>query len=317
MILEINKLNKLNFPDFENIKVSTKTYTSNTNLNINMDKLYKELKKIYKLNEENIKSLIPCLDKINKIKKINDNLPIPYGTIIRCKWKDEEVCLFEKQLAKYDSGKKWFRNSMTIVLFLDKKINFKICKNGTFQFTGCKNFSHPENCIKVIWNIIKNNKKIYVFNRGNELDAYIIPAMRNIDFSVGFFVDREKLASYINSITSYNCMLETSFGYTGVNIKVPYQKKITELIIKKISSPLDGENSWRLTKVSYSDYLCILSKKEIEKKINSIRYNTFLVFHSGRCILSGLNSFFMKDAYLYFIEIIEKCKNEIEEKLTI
>ena len=313
----ISENNILNFPLFENIKVSTKTYTSNTNLNINMDKLYKEIKKIYCSSEENIKSIIPGLDKINKIKKISDDLPIPYGSIIRCKWRDEEVCVFEPQNLKTVGKKKWFRNSMTIVLFLDKKINFKICKNGTFQFTGCKSFSHPENCIKTIWNIIKDKKKIYVYNRGNELNAYIIPAMRNIDFSLGFFVDREKLASYINSITSYNCMLETSFGYTGVNIKVPYHKKITELIIKKISYPAEGETDWQLLKICYSDYLNILSKKEIDKKMNSARYNTFLVFHSGRCILSGLNSFFMKDAYLYFIGIIEKCKNEIEEKLTV
>lgn len=313
----ISENNILNFPLFENIKVSTKTYTSNTNLNINMDKLYKEIKKIYCSTEENIKSIIPGLDKVNKIKKISDDLPIPYGTIIRCKWRDEEVCVFEPQNLKTVCKKKWFRNSMTIVLFLDKKINFKICKNGTFQFTGCKSFSHPENCIKTIWNIIKDKKKIYVYNRGTELNAYIIPAMRNIDFSLGFFVDREKLASYINSITSYNCMLETSFGYTGVNIKVPYHKKITELIIKKISSPSEGETDWQLLKICYSEYLNILSKKEIDKKMNSARYNTFLVFHSGRCILSGLNSFFMKDAYLYFIGIIEKCKNEIEEKLTV
>lgn len=306
---------EINFPNFEDIKVSTKTYTSNTNLNINMDKLYKEIKKKYERELESIRDKIPGVNNINKIKKINDNYKIPYGSILRCKWRDDEICIIEKQQSK--TGGKWFRNSMTIVLFLDKKINFKICKNGTFQFTGCKKINHPINCIKVIWDIIRENKKIYIFNRGTDLDSYIIPAMRNIDFSLGFYVDREKLASYINSLTEYNCMLETSFGYTGVNIKVPYIKKINEMIVKRIISPVEKTGEWCITDVNYVDYLLILPKKEMDKKLNSTRYNTFLVFHSGRAILSGLNSYFMKDSYLYFIDIIKKCKSEIEEKLTV
>ena len=306
---------EINYQPFEDIKVSTKTYTASTNLNINLNKLFKRIKKKYEDDREYICSKIPGLDKINKIKKIKDEFKIPYGSILKCKWMDEEICVFDQPFAK--TNKKWFRNSMTIVLFLDKKINFKICKNGTFQLTGCKKFTHPENCIKFIWNIIKFNKKIYNFHRGSHLEVYVIPAMRNIDFSLGFFVDREKLAEYINSLDEYNCMLETSFGYTGVNIKVPYVKKITELTVKKIISSSLIQDDWNVIKVNYNEYLNILPDKDIEKKKNIVRYNTFLVFHSGRSILSGLNSFFMRDAYYYFIDIIKKCKNEIEENLCV
>ena len=45
--------------------------------------------------------------------------------------------------------------------------------------------------------------------------------MRNIDFGLNFYVDREKLDEYFNTCTDYHSLLETSFGYTGVNIKIP------------------------------------------------------------------------------------------------
>ena len=44
--------------------------------------------------------------------------------------------------------------------------------------------------------------------------------MTNIDFNVGFNINREELDIYINSSTLFNSLLETSFGYTGVNIKI-------------------------------------------------------------------------------------------------
>ena len=53
--------------------------------------------------------------------------------------------------------------------------------------TGCKNNSHAEECIKILWEILKQNEEIYSFvNESKNLETLIIPSMRNIDFSLGF-----------------------------------------------------------------------------------------------------------------------------------
>jgi TATA-box binding protein (TBP) (component of TFIID and TFIIIB) len=67
----------------------------------------------------------------------------------------------------------------------------------------------------------------------------------------------------------------------------------------------------------YGEYISRLTEKEQQKKIKKDRYTTFLVFHSGKVIVSGITAEITKPAYEYFLKIIIKCKNEIEEHLEI
>jgi TATA-box binding protein (TBP) (component of TFIID and TFIIIB) len=201
---------------------------------------------------------------------------------------------------------------VTVVIILDKPINFKICRNGTFQMTGCRTHEHADKCVQYIWKYIKENNTTYSFTRGTNLEAIFIPSMRNIDFSVGFIVDREKLNQYICTQKEFHCLLETSFGYTGVNIKVPLTKDITTMQVKKM---IEKNGEWIDIWTTYQEYLDILSPKEREQKCKSGRHNTFLVFHSGKVIMSGLTSEFMKDVYYYFLSIIRKAFDSIEERL--
>jgi hypothetical protein len=62
--------------------------------------------------------------------------------------------------------------------------------------------------------------------------AYYDPVMYNIDFSLNFKVNRENLDTLINTETSYTSLLETTFGYTGVNIKFPVNISETDFKIK-------------------------------------------------------------------------------------
>ena len=140
--------------------------------------------------------------------------------------------------------------------------------------------------------------------------------MRNIDFSLGFNVDREKLSKYMSTQTEFNSLLETSFGYTGVNIKCPIVSDITKMKIKKLifNPDIDG---WNDEIITYGDYLKTLSEKERLKKLNKERFNTFLVFHSGKCIYSGVSADMMRESYYYFLKIIRTSYHIIEERLDI
>ena len=324
--------------DFDNIKVSVKTFVIMTNLTLDINELFNFLPITEYI-------LIPIKRGRKKKKEIiNPNKNIQTGSIITLEYQNNirGVDLKTKAKKKKKEIKKgnYFRNSLTIIMMIDnKKINYKVSRNGKFQITGCKKDEHSEDCLKWLWTYIKDSKNIYKFNKQyedlnkkeivdgvdgidgvdgvdgvGELKAMIIPAMRNIDFSLNFYVDREKLDEYFNTCTNYHSLLETSFGYTGVNIKIPIKKSIKELMLKEITCINDvwNENKY----IPYTKYLYMLPEKERMKKLKK-RYNTFLVFHSGKIIMSGLEYSFMKDIYYEFLNIIKDCRHLIEEKLDI
>lgn len=324
----IKSKDNLKFPDFDDIKVSTKTFTATTNLKL-------EIKKIFEFLPITEYIVVPKKrGRKKKCEVVDPNLNILPGSIITLKC-EGEVRGVEIKPKKNKTGKKikWFRNSMTVVIILDKPVNFKICRNGTFQMTGCKSHKHAELCVRYLWEYIKENKDLYEFTRNvknqnnDTLEVLFIPSMRNIDFSLNFVVDREKLNKYMSSITNQNnlhekyfadsnfhCLLETSFGYTGVNIKIPLIENISEMKITKL---IHTENNWTEYDSTYSEYLNLLSEKEKNTKINEERYNTFLVFHSGKVIMSGLTRDFMRKTYYFFLEIMKEGFEHIEERLDV
>ena len=299
----------IKYPDFDDIVVSTKTFIVKTNLVIDLKKLF---------------DFIPITDyvilpkKRGRKKKMNfeeSNKDVINGSIITMKYENQVKGVDLKIRKSKKKKSKWFRNSFTVVIVIDyKPVNFKICQNGMFQITGAKFDSQAEDCIKFIWSIIKTeDKNIYSFSKGSFLEAIFIPAMRNIDFSLGFHVDREKLTKYMNSQTEFHSLLETSFGYTGVNIKFPIKDDIRDMKLKKISFKETTDESY----LTYGEYITELPEKEQIKKLKKNRYTTFLVFHSGKVIVSSITADVTRPAYNYFHDIIKRCRHEIEEKLDI
>lgn len=299
------------YKDFEDITVSTKTFIVKTNLVIDLKKLYDFLP---------VTDYVQAPKKRGRKKKIayeEQNKDIINGSIITLKYENQIKGVDLKIRKSKKKKSKWFRNSFTVVIIIDcKPINFKICQNGMFQITGAKFDSQAEDCIKYIWSLIFDQSgSIYNYSKGSFLEAIFIPAMRNIDFSLGFHVDREKLTRYMNSQTEFHSLLETSFGYTGVNIKFPIKDDIRDMKLNKLSFR-DNSNP-TMSSMSYGEYLHELTEKEQQKKLKKNRYTTFLVFHSGKVIVSSITAEVTKPAYNYFHDIIRRCRHEIEEKLDV
>lgn len=317
------KAKDLVFQDFDDIKVSTKTFIVITNIILNIENLFNFLP---------ITEYILVPKRRGRKKKnepVDPNKDIPCGSIITLEYQNKirGVDLKKKKKKNKDIKKRgnYFRNSVTVVMMMEnKKINYKVSRNGKFQMTGCKEDEQSEKCVRFFWDYIKDNKDIYTFSNekdeeddekkeNNNLKTIFIPAMRNIDFSLNFLVDREKLDKYFNTYTEYTSLLETSFGYTGVNIKIPILKSIEDLNLKQMRYV---DNKWIKNEyVPYSDYLKMLPAKDIAKKLKKQKYNTFLIFHSGKIIMSGMEASFMRDVYYEFLNIIRECHHIIEEKL--
>jgi TATA-box binding protein (TBP) (component of TFIID and TFIIIB) len=302
---------ELKFQKFEDIQVSTKTFIVMTNMKIDIKKLFEFLPVTEYI-------VVPKRRGRKKKNIIDDpNKGIQDGSIITLDLANNIRGVLLKNKKKKD-GKvnDYFRNSITVIMMMDgKKINFKISSNGKFQMTGCKYDNQAENCVKYIWEYIKPNKDIYslIETETETFKALFIPAMRNIDFSLGFILNREKLDEYFNTHTNYYSLLETSIGYTGVNIKIPVKKPIKDLMIKELTY---NDNKWISPLfIPYQKYLDTLKPREQQKKIEKERFNTFLVFHSGKVICSSMCEEFAKDTYYEFLEIIRRNYHEFQEKL--
>jgi len=292
--------------DFETIQVSTKTFTTFSNIFIDIDKLYS----LIPITEYTIKQKKRGRKKKDHIEQ--QKRKVEYGSIITVKFQDKVRGVDLKQT----KNKKWFRNSITLVIVLSKPINIKICRNGTFQMTGCKYNTDSVDVVKYIWHIInKTNTFTYKNNKDTHFYTYIIPSMRNIDFDVGFNIDRDKLNQYMYKHMGYHCILETSFGYTAVNIKMKLKNDIKNMQVKKLL--IDDTNTFIEENVNYDEYLSKLSNKDRETKLKAVRYITFLVFHSGKIIMSGLTREFMRDEYKNFTDILKDAEEEIKEKLLV
>jgi len=287
---------------FENYEPSTKTFVINTNLTINIDDLF----------HKNILPITPYIvlkKKRGRKKKVQEEDPnkgIKCGSIIRFQYMRE----YQGAVLKIVENPGFFRNSVTVVIYIENKlINFKLSRNGKFQVTGCKHDGQAEKCVLYIWKYIKSYPDIYSFSDNlTNLKAIFDPVMYNIDFALGFQVNREVLDNHINMNTPYTSLLETTLGYTGVNIKIPVTTDYSKLKIK--SKEYIG-NTIRTKLISFSEFLKTYKKKDIKKII----YNTFLVFQSGKVIMSGKTALFMEPSYYEFINIINKCRPLIQEEL--
>ena len=149
----------------------------------------------------------------------------------------------------------------------------------------------------------------------NGIYIYIIASLLTLSILVISTVHKRLARWKFYTQDQFHSLLETSFGYTGVNIKIPITDNITELKIKRVQYNSKKKNPWVVSEATYEDYLDLLPIKEKDKKLKKDRYNTFLVFHSGKVIMSGMTSEFMRKAYTYFLRIMRTCYDDIREKL--
>lgn len=216
------------------------------------------------------------------------------------------------QYLKYN--KKYFRNALNIIMILgnNKKVNFKLSKNGKIQMTGCKEDEDAKKCLMLFFRKLEEQCSDYItYDRSKGMEIYYYTVMTNIDFNTGFKINRQKLNVMINESTEFNSLLETSFGYTGVNIKIPMQLE-DDIIIDKLLFE-DGE--WVHERLPFFRFLDGVEESFRKQELLKKRYNTFLVFHSGNIIMSGMCLDKMVDLQKSFYKLLQTNREKIEELL--
>jgi len=299
----------MEFENFDDLVVSSKTYTIQPNFKISLNDLFDMIP----ITEYFITEKRRGRKKKGYEQETNNN--IPYGSFISVKYKNKLKGIDLKKRNTLKENISSMRNSMSIDIILDKRINFKIYCNGTFQLTGCKTYYHAYKCVEIVWNIIKDKSSVYTMSvEGQDPKAVIIPAMRNVNFSLGFTVDREKMMSEKKRIDSAYCYLEISCTYTGLTLKMPLDKDIRDIETYSIVYSRDLD-TWEISKTKYGEYLDTLSDKVLSEKLKQKRYNTFIIFYSGTTIMTGITRECMKDAYNNFISLIKNNYSNFAERL--
>ena len=256
--------------------ISTRTIISDVNIELDIDAIFKST---------------PFHEKIN-------NYPC------------HVVAMYHKNVSKGDmsvfQNKKnnaSFRNAVNIIIKIeDKLVNIKVSKHGNFQITGCKNKCHSYVAISYFIELCLKNCPEAIKKQTDNINIYFYTVMTNIVFNVGFNIDKKKLNNLILKQTNFYNLFETSFGYTGMNIKLPLEPDWNQFDIPYYSYQ---DNNWIKSCINFKN-------REKEKKQ---KFNTFLVFHSGKIIMSGMCEENMAQHYNFFRNFIESNRSSIEETL--
>ncbi|NDE14278.1 hypothetical protein EBZ80_05035 [bacterium] len=265
--------------------------------------------------EVSTKTIIGVSNAIIDIQNVFRRLPVdPHGendTRIVLLYFGNEKRGFYPNPKRKQGSRKSFRNAINVVTVLDnhKKINFKVSKNGKFQMTGCR---REEDAIRVVCHfldlVLATCREDVALPFGTAR-VYFQTVMTNIDFSVGFCIDRQKLDRVVNAQTTYHSLLETSCGYTGVNIKIPLTMPWWEMEVPCVEKTADG---WRRYERCLDDLAAFAPDNKSRK-----RYNTFLVFHSGNVIMSGMVGLTMEKDFEVFTHFLREQRKEIQERVVL
>lgn len=229
---------------------------------------------------------------------------------------------------EWSSQKKSFRNALNVIYQLpcQRNINFKLSKNGKFQITGCKDEVHAMICIHHFLNLLYRHCPHSVFlskdsphEEGEEgkpspnITILFHTVMTNLDFSLGYHINRQALDELVNQHPVFRSLLETSFGYTGVNVKFPLDPQW----YKTVHFPTLEWNAHNPSKVTFGQSVLSDYGTGMERFLQKPKYNTFLVFHSGNIIMSGMIESSMKNDFYRFLDFLRQHRREIEEHIML
>ena len=301
MILSVgdNIYKMINFSD---IPVSTQTFTVKSNIQyINLRLLFDKM---------NLSSFIVLIKFHDMIK----------GEVVKPLTKKKKLVSSTPVLIKRN-----FLNCVTLVIEVEKKINVKVFKNGVFQLTGCKNVENVKDCINIIIKEMKKINETYdtekCFHFAEEpsiLTTYTKSAMRNIDFNMGFNINRASLAERIKTIYSDNedVIVPDNVGNKmDVKIKVRISKEeVKKVPILKTDFHLDDLYNFTETHMNYED--CIHKMEVEDKKIENKLRNKFVsisIFQNGKILLSSMDETIQERYYKWLVGVLEEIKPYVQQ----
>ena len=268
--------------NFEDIPVSTQTYIAYTD--------------IAKIN------LQQCIDAIEPNDVV---INVKYGTIL--KGVDLHPRKLKRKYSEMEScvpPKTSFLNCVTMtVAATSKRINIKMFNNGVFQMTGCKNYDHVIESLNITFSLLTKLNLLPV-DCVSPIEIYTVSVMRNIDFDLGYNIDREKLALFIHNTTEYRVLPMTK-RYMAIKIKIEIPT-VYELPVVKLAHCY-GYGVHKVDTITYKNFM---ETRNITK-LNKPRYISISVFQNGKVLMSSVDEYYQKKYFEEFTEYVMANKKSV------
>ena len=251
-----------------NISISTHTFIAHTNLeDLDLEAIFNEVK------------ICNCLVHVSYKKE-------------------------EKGFKKKKKSKKATKNFLNCISFTfnknNKKVNIKVFRNGVIQLTGCKNLDNCKLGIMLFWDLVKSINCVKNFN---SLKLFLVSVMRNVNFNLGFSVDREKLGKYLIEKPYKYKISPVIGGFIGMRFVVELES-IDDMPVYKFKIEKNGELIEE-EPILYKDFTTV-NNKITRKNIN------IAIFQTGRVLISGIHEKYQNPLIEWFLNLIKEIKNNIE-----
>jgi len=208
--------------------------------------------------------------------------------------------------------KKNFLNCVTMIVFLDKKINIKFFKNGVFQLTGCKNINHVVESITMIRDTLLKIKDHFKFDEGdNDLIVYIRSAMRNIDFDLGYQINRFSFFDYL--VNTYkddnNIVIPDAVGNkmdTKIKIRLTEEEILSLPVVKFVFPSLEK------TILCFRDCVDMKPEKNKTGYKPKDKFVSIFIFQNGKVLLSAADETIQSKYFDWFLSLIKSIEKDIK-----
>jgi len=282
-----------------------------------------------------------------KKKQIPDmkKIKVPCGKILSIQFRKQFRGLITKA-SKKDEGQtkksKHFLNQITCIISLgDINLNVFIFKSS-FKISGCKNMNIAQEVIRALWEVIEPLEDVYTFLDDKYPNFVFESVMSNIDFLLGFNVDRKCLNTLLNNPKYEDVIIQSRYEpTTDTNVKIqlkanePQNYKYFQLIRFpsniKYKPSTSASVPLRFAHICTQTCLNMDTPKHLHtstqvwisgetenpgQKSNkkNRKKTTFMVFRSSKTIMSSRYKDNMEKDFNYFINIIGQYKNSIEER---
>lgn len=253
-------------------------------------------------------------DPLIGVKRTDVKLPESLnGSILQIKYKDLYKQVHVRGYGVDDvASVGCFSNSSTVLMYMDKIIVLKVPSQGKIQITGCKTEDQVYKVVHAIWNHIQHIKKdhpeVSSIPFGEVPKVIYQTAMNNINMYLGFNINKRKVHEFLYKDTEFHIIPNDS-RYAGIcgKLEVEGIKSLLNVRHRFING------RWYASKSTWTDYLCMLSPKDRAKEEKAERYHTFLIFHSGKVIMSSPRYELMPNVFYYFVDIMLKNRTRIED----
>ena len=131
--------------------------------------------------------------------------------------------------------------------------------------------------------------------------------MRNVNFNLGFLVDREKLGKYIIERQSNYKISPVIGGFIGMQFVVDLESIDDMPVYKFEIKKKDGELIEKES-ISYKEFTDIIKVNNTKKNIS------IAIFQTGRVLISGIHEKYQNPFIEWFLNLIKEIKTDIKTK---